>query len=282
MGTLLTTPVLTDKQFEKISSLVYEICGINLHVGKKQLANSRLSKRLRILGMSAFDEYLEYLAGNPQEVIDMLDAISTNLTSFFREPQHFDHLSKVIIPRLVSERGRDAHRRLRIWSAACSSGEEPYTIAIVIKREIEDLDRWDAAVLATDINTRMLETGKRGEYEETRLKTVPPAVRQLYFDCIVPKKPRRYKVKPEIRKLVAFARLNLLEDWPMRGKFDVIFCRNTMIYFDKPTQSRLVNRYYEKLNKGGTLFIGHSESLTGIKHQFKYIKPTVYEKARAE
>ena len=276
--TTLGSPTLTDRQFEKISSLVYEICGINLHVGKKQLAHSRLSKRLRTLEMSTFDEYLEYLADNSQEVVDMLDAISTNLTSFFREPQHFEYLSRVTIARLIAERGRDGHRRLRIWSAGCSSGEEPYTIAIVIKHEIQDIARWDAAILATDINTRMLETAGRGEYDEPRLKSVPGNMRQSYFDCIAPRKPRRYRMKQDVKNLVAFARLNLLEKWPMRGRFDVIFCRNTMIYFDKPTQGKLVNRFYEKLNEGGTLFIGHSESLTGIKHSFKYVEPTVYEK----
>ncbi|MFH1550553.1 MAG: protein-glutamate O-methyltransferase [Planctomycetota bacterium] len=272
---------LTQRQFEKISSLVYDLCGINLHIGKKELVKARLNKRLRQLGISDFDEYLAFLASDTsgRELVDMLDAISTNLTSFFREPAHFEYLSKQILPRLVQERGRDPGRRLRIWSAGCSSGEEPYTIAIVLRNEIENLDRWDAAILATDINTRMLDTARCGEYAEARLKNMPVQVQSRCFECIESKKPRVYRARPEIRRLVSFARLNLLDNWPMRGNFDVIFCRNTMIYFDKPTQGKLVRRFREKLNEGGVLFIGHSESLTGIKHDFDYVQPTVYRRA---
>jgi len=271
---------LTQRQFEKISSLVYDLCGINLHIGKKELVRARLSKRLRQLGLRDFGEYIAYLKNDAsgQEIVDMLDAISTNLTSFFRESDHFEYLSKQILPRLVQKRGKEPGRKLRIWSAGCSSGEEPYTIAIVLSKQIQNLAGWDAAILATDISTRMLDTGRRGEYAEARLKNVPGQMQSGCFECIESKKPRVYCVQPEIRRLVSFARLNLLENWPMQGKFDVIFCRNTMIYFDKQTQAGLVRRFWENLNDGGTMFIGHSESLTGVKHKFKYVQPTVYLK----
>ena len=271
---------LTKREFEEISSLVYDLCGINLHVGKRELVKARLNKRLRELEMESFAEYISFLKNDRsgQEIIDMLDAVSTNLTSFFREAQHFDYMAKEILPRLVKERGRDPGRKLRLWSAGCSSGEEPYSIAMVLDKEIDNLGRWDAAILATDINTRVLETARRGEYPEARFDKMPAQTRQKYFECINNSRPREYRAKPTIRDLVTFARLNLLEKWPMKGGFDIIFCRNTMIYFDKQTQSKIVGRYWEMLGDGGVLFIGHSESLTGVKHKFKYVQPTIYYK----
>jgi len=269
---------LTESQFERISRWVKELCGINLHTGKKELVKARLGKLMRQKGCSGFEEYLDLVEGDASgdELTAMLDALSTNLTYFFREPAHFNHLREVTIPQIVARQGRVG--RLRVWSAGCSSGEEPYSIAITLCEAIPGIELWDAKVLATDLSTRMLSRAREGVYEKRRFKDVSPAILSKYFDGVQARPQRLYRVKSSVRQMVHFARLNLMDPWPMRGPFDVIFCRNVMIYFDKETQGRLVNRYYDLLAPGGTLFIGHSESLTGVKHSFKYIRPTVYAK----
>jgi len=271
----LTTD-LTQAQFIRISGLVKDMCGINLHDGKMELVRARLNKRLRKLGITSFDDYLDYVSheSSGRELVGMLDALTTNLTSFFREASHFDYLANGILAPLASS----ATKRLRIWCAGCSTGEEPYCIAMTMREMIPDLDRWDAKILDTDLSTEVLAKAARGVYSEDKLKTVPPQMRHKYFQPSSVKGEKVFQVSPSIRKLVSFARLNLMESWPMSGPFDVIFCRNVMIYFDKPTQGKLVRRYCEILRPQGTLFIGHSESLTGVKHQFKYVEPTVYEK----
>ena len=270
---------LTDAHFEKISALVKRQCGINLHQGKKQLVKARLNKRLRTLNLHSFGQYLEMLerdrTGN--ELVTMLDSISTNLTSFFRESAHFDFLRQEALPEVLNKTGR---RSLRLWSAGCSSGEEPYTLAITLCEALPNAGSWDIKILATDLSTVVLQRAAQGIYPAERLKTVDGSLVRRYFDPV----QRRdidgpaYQVKPSIRKLVTFARLNLMEKWPMKGPFDIIFCRNVMIYFEKPIQEALVNRYYELLALGGYLFLGHSESLTGTKHPFKYVRPTVYRR----
>jgi len=264
---------LTDRQFEHISGMVKELCGINLHQGKRELVKARLAKRLRQLGYTDFDDYIHHLASDDSggELIQMLDVISTNLTSFFREADHFSCFSDNL--KKLSAKGT---RRLRVWSAGCSSGEEPYTIAMTIRETLGDLSGWDVRILATDISTRVLATARQGVYPQKRFENVPPQIRGRYFDCIQSRPDRIYQAKPEIRQLIHFARLNLMESWPMRGPFDAIFCRNVMIYFDKPTQEKLVRRYAQLLAPGGNLFIGHSESLTGIQHKLRYVQPTVY------
>jgi chemotaxis protein methyltransferase CheR len=274
-------PDITEAQFNEISSLVKGLCGINLHDGKKELVRARLSKRLRALQLSSFREYLVYLrediesAGN--ELTALLDAISTNLTSFFRENAHFQYLSSIVLPELLAERG-PGDRKLRVWSAGCSSGEEPYSIALTLCEQLPAWEQWDLGILATDLSTRVLQIARQGEYEAQRLATVPAGLLNTYFERLPQTTEKRYRVRAEVRRLVHFARLNLMEPWPMRGPFDVIFCRNVMIYFDKPTQGKLVHRFAELLAPGGTLFIGHSESLTGIEHNFRYVQPTIYEK----
>lgn len=268
---------LTDAEFQAISNLVKDFAGINLHEGKRELVKARLNKRLRALGMTNFQQYLDYVQKDPggEEFVVMLDALSTNLTFFFREPEHFKYLSGEVLPGLLKRNA--ASKRIRVWSAGCSSGEEPYSIALLLSEFLADKKGWDARVLATDLSTRVLGVAKRGIYEFRRLKDVPSQCIGRYFEC-VDSRERLYQVKPALRSMVTFGRLNLMGDWPMKGPFDVIFCRNVMIYFDKPTQGALVNRYGNLLAPGGTLFLGHSESLTGIRHGFKYVKPTVYQK----
>jgi chemotaxis protein methyltransferase CheR len=274
----LSSAELTEGQFQAISHLVKDLCGINLHDGKRELVKARLNKRLRQLGMDDFSQYLDYIAtdNGQAELLAMLDALSTNLTSFFREGAHFDLLRETIVPEMV--RRADKGRRMRIWSAGCSTGEEPYSIAIVLKEVLSDLAGWDVRVLATDLSSRVLEIARRGIYGQDRLRQVPGGVIATHFRCVGPREPRAYQVCDQLRRIVTFARLNLMESWPMRGPFDAIFCRNVMIYFDKPTQNRLVERFWELLAPSGVLFIGHSESLAGVRHQFKYVQPTVYRR----
>lgn len=280
LGTIGEVAHLTEGQFNEISHLVKDLCGINLHQGKKELVKARLSKRLKALEFTSFGDYIDYVRQDPtgNELVTMLDALSTNLTQFFREPAHFQYLTEKIIPRLAAP-SPSGGARLRIWSAGCSSGEEPYTIAISLAETIANLARWDVAILATDISTRVLARAAKGVYGANGLAALPPGCLRKYFAAAGAGGDSLYQVNESIRRLVSFGRLNLMEHWPMRGPFDVIFCRNVMIYFDKTVQAQLVNRFHEILAPGGTLCIGHSESLAGVQHRFKYVQPTVYEKA---
>ncbi|NTV53266.1 MAG: protein-glutamate O-methyltransferase CheR [Candidatus Firestonebacteria bacterium] len=274
-------PQLGAEEFAQLGNLVREHAGINLHEGKQELVKARLNKRLRELGLSSYREYLDYLRRDltGDEFVMMLNAISTNVTNFFREDDHFTFLVRQAFP---SWRSRKAGRepRLRLWSAGCSSGEEPYTLAMVLLEQGPDLSRWDAKILATDLSTRVLNRAREGLYEESRLQEVPAALRHKYFrsETPAPGRERLSRVQPEVRRLVHFARLNFLESWPMRGPFDAIFCRNVMIYFEKPLRENLINRFWSLLEPEGYLFIGHSESLAGIAHKFKYVAPTIYQK----
>jgi len=270
---------LTEAQFSKISALAKNLCGLNLHHGKKELVKARLARRLRKLGLRDFREYMAYLADDTTggELTAMLNALTTNLTRFYREAKHFDYLRSTVLPAF--RRANAGARRIRIWSAGCSSGEEAYSIAMCLCEETPDSERWDAKVLATDLATDMLAGAREGVYVPARLKELPPRLLAKYLVPVKTESERRYRVVDPVRRLVSFARLNLVDPWPMKGPFHVIFCRNVMIYFDKPTQGELVDRFWEILSPGGTLFIGHSESLAGVRHGFRYVQPTVYEKA---
>lgn len=273
MDTGLIPIKLEKAQFEKISQLVYRLTGINLHPGKEELVNARLTKRLRALRLKSFDAYMEYLKQvNPEgELIAMTEAMTTNKTSFFREQHHFDYLGQQIIPGLKN-------RKIRVWSAGCSSGEEPYSIAILLNEATQDPTLWDIRILATDLSSRMLACGRKGIYDTSHLQDVPSLLISKYFTCIETKPVRSYQIIEPLRRLVHFAKLNLMEEWPMSGPFDVIFCRNVMIYFDKPTQERLIHRFWKLLKPGGYIFTGHSESLTGSAHKFHYVQPAIYLK----
>lgn len=270
------SPSLTDAQFENISRRVYNLCGINLQTGKEELVRSRLFKRLRALGLQSFDDYIGYVEKESSgiELATMIDVLTTNKTSFFREEHHFDFLRRQIIPKI-----RNASDGFRIWSAGCSSGQEPYTIAMLLRSEIPDIDSLDVRILATDISSIMLQKVKESIYDESALADVPIEFRKRYFTCIGTKPTRAYRVNDNVRAMIRQAKLNLMEKWPMKGPFDIIFCRNVMIYFDKPTQQKLVHRFWELLKPGGYLFVGHSESLSSISTEFKYTEPAVYAKA---
>ena len=273
MSTGFTPLKLEKAQFEKIRELVFQLSGINLTPSKQELVKTRLTKRLRALGLGSFDAYLEYLRRDPpdRELVAMIDVITTNKTSFLREPKHFDYLCRRILPEL-------RNRKVRIWSAGCSSGEEPYSTAILLNEAIQDLALWDIRLLATDLSSRMLEQGRRGIYDADHLRDVPPLLVSKYFTCIETNPVRRYRVLEPLRRQVNFARLNLMGEWPMRGPFDVIFCRNVMIYFDKPSQEKLIDRFWRLLRPEGHLFVGHAESLAGSHHKFRYVQPAIYMK----
>ncbi len=270
---------LKDSEFEKISKLVYEVCGINLHEGKRELVKARLGSRLREGNYKSFSEYCHYVTtGNGKdELIAMIDSISTNLTSFFREESHFVKL-RVIVSSIMEKTGsRGAIPKINIWSAGCSTGEEPYTIAITIK-EAAGARPLDAKIVATDISTKVLRVAEAAIYPEDRVKKINAPVLGKYFQRGTGRSEGYYRIKKDIKDMISFKRFNLMDEFPAESNYDVIFCRNVMIYFDKQTQTRLVNKYYGSLKKDGYFFVGHSESLTSLKHSFKYIEPSVYQK----
>ena len=273
------TAELRESDFQKISRLVYEQCGINLHDGKKELVKARLGKRLREGGFGTFSEYYRHVTTDEgrDELIMMIDSLSTNLTYFFREAGHFDKLRKILPEMAQGKKGNRHDGRMQIWSAGCSSGEEPYSLAMTAREILAGIPV-PVSILATDISTRVLQAAVRGIYPRERLKNVPDSVLRKYFQYGSGKWNGFYQVKKDIRDMVRFMRFNLMDTPPGDFASDIVFCRNVMIYFDKPTQEMLVNRLHQALQKGGYFFVGHSESLTGLTHPFNYIEPSVYRK----
>jgi chemotaxis protein methyltransferase CheR len=264
---------LTDAQFNKVKDLIYRECGIFLKSGKEALVRARLTKRLRALRMGNFGEYIDYLEneGGKLELSSMIDVMTTNKTSFFREIDHFHFLQDSVLPKLRS-------RKIRLWSAGCSSGEEPFTLAMVLSEALTDLELKNVLILATDISTDMVKQTKSAVYSEEKIASLPKSFLNRYFVKIGSNGASSYQLSPTIRKIVRPAKLNLMDSWPMKGPFDVIFCRNVMIYFDAQTQAKLVNRFWDLLGPGGYLFVGHSEGLSSIQHKFGYQQPAVYKK----
>jgi chemotaxis protein methyltransferase CheR len=275
--TTLTRENLSESDFRLISDMVYRHCGIHLHEGKRELVQARLAKRLRTGGFTRLQDYLDHVAadGSGREFTALIDAMSTNLTSFFREIGHFHFLTEHFLPRLLERKRKQKDQRIRLWSAGCSTGEEPYSLAMTML-EAANPQEWDVKILATDISTRVLQTAKAGIYPKDRADSVPQPHRSKYFLSAQVGGERALQVCPAARSLICFRHLNLMENWPFTGPLDFIFCRNVMIYFDKPTQERLVGRFWNCLESGGLLFTGHSESLTGIRHKFSYVQPTIY------
>jgi len=271
---------LEEKDFRRISDMIYKHCGINLHAGKKELVRARLAKRLRLLNIRTFPEYIDHALNDPSgdEFTALVDSLSTNLTSFFRENQHFEYLKQNFLPGIIADKSKAGDRVIRAWSAGCSSGEEPYSIAITLLEAIK-MDRGlGAKILATDISTQILAKAKVGVYDPERVAPVPPELKNRYLVSEKIDKRKVFKAGNALKDIIFFGHLNLMDEWPIKVPLDFIFCRNVMIYFDKPTQERLVNRYWQNLNPGGLLFTGHSESLTGINHKFRYVQPTIYVK----
>jgi chemotaxis protein methyltransferase CheR len=268
----------SEADFRHLAQVAYDYAGIALAASKQNLVYSRLSRRLRALGLSSFQEYRDYLAESDREIESFINSISTNHTKFFREGHHFDHFRTHVATPFVQSAHR-GDRRLRVWSAGCSSGEEPYTIAVVLKREIRDVERQDVRILATDIDTDVLAKAARGEYQMSSIDDVPKTY-QSYFEPVDggDDESTNVAVSEDVRALIAFRRLNLMEAWPFRGLFDAIFCRNVMIYFDAPTRAALVERFTQQLKPGCWLYIGHSESLIGSHPGLELVGRTVYRR----
>ena len=238
----------------------------------------RLVRRLRELRLGSFAEYVALLredAGGP-EFVNLINAVTTNLTSFFREKHHFDVLRERIIPEFVT---RNASKRtLRIWSAGCSTGEEPYSIAMTV---LDCLPAgWDLRILATDIDTKVLATASAGVYGEDRIRSLPDDIKRRGFLRGRGAASDKVRVRPEYQQPISFKQLNLMEAWPMRGQFDFIFCRNVVIYFDKPTQQRLFERFADQLVDGGYVFLGHSETMHNLTTRFRLLGQTLYQKQK--
>jgi chemotaxis protein methyltransferase CheR len=271
----------SEADFRSLAQLAYDRAGIALSDSKRNLIYTRLSRRLRSLGFATFRQYRDYLAGadGEQEMERFINSISTNHTKFFRESHHFDHFrTHVAAPFAQASRGATG-RRLRIWSAGCSSGEEPHTIAVVLKREIPDVERHDVRILATDIDTDVLAKAARGEYQASALEDVPATYRSFFPLTEGSNGPNgKVLIDADVQALIRFRRLNLMEQWPFRGPFDAIFCRNVMIYFDNATKTNLVDRYCKMLKPGGWLYLGHSETLIGAHQGLRLVGRTVYRR----
>jgi chemotaxis protein methyltransferase CheR len=267
----------TNDHFARIRTLVSRHTGISLSDAKRELAYSRLSRRLRHLGIDSFDEYCSLLeAGSADEVPQFVNAITTNLTSFFRETHHFQCLADKILPDLMERNAKT--RKIRIWSAGCSTGEEPYSIAIVVREYFRNIRDWDIKILATDIDSDVLETAKMGIYSEERLGNLSSERLRKWFQRGVGSNAGKVRVSPELQQMISFRQLNLMEPWPMRGLFGIIFCRNVVIYFNKESQRSLFDRFANSLDWNGYLFVGHSESLFDISSRFNPIGNTIYTK----
>jgi chemotaxis protein methyltransferase CheR len=266
---------MSDADFKEISEIAYKYTGIVLGPHKKDMVYGRLARRLRDVRLRSVSEYLNLIRDERNaEVSRFINAITTNLTSFFRENHHFEFLADKVCNELRATNA--SSKRIRIWSAGCSTGEEPYSIAMTMRDNFQ-LSGWDCKILATDLDSKVLEKGSQGVYGVERIETLPADVKKRWFmydrnhtDIV--------KVKPELQELIRFKRLNLLERWPMKGPFDVIFCRNVVIYFNEETQAVLFNRYADMLKDGGYLIIGHSESLNRVCTRFKSIGKTIYQK----
>lgn len=269
----------TDRDFKYISQVVGERVGIDLPETKRELIYGRLAKRLRKLGIKRFKEYCERIEqGDEEEFTNLINAITTNVTSFFRENHHFEYLRNTLLPELVANQKHTKQPRLRIWSAGCSSGKEPYSIAMVLSEAIPDIHRWDVKVLATDLDSNILDVARSGIYSIEFLDQIPLESQKKWLKIGHGSNNGEFKVRDEIMQLVSFKQLNLLSEWPMRGLFDIIFCRNVTIYFDKANRTKVVSRFAEKLVDDGHLFVGHSESLFDQTHKFQSLGRTVHKK----
>ena len=281
---ILSDRILSDSDFSRLSNFIHDTCGIKMPPIKKTMLEGRLYKRMRKLGMKSISEYCEYLfspQGVEHELVHMIDVITTNKTDFFREPKHFDYLVQEALPELISGKRAGIRKQIKIWSAGCSTGEEPYSIAMLLSEYAEKNPeiKLDYSILATDISTSVLQKGKLAIYDEEKIEDIPDDLKKK---CLLQSRKREkclIRIAPELRESVRFQKLNIIDnDFRMNEQMDIIFCRNVFIYFDKTTQEIVLNRFHQQLNPGGYLFLGHSETLHGFNVNFIQIEPTIYRK----
>jgi len=278
---------ISEKEFLKFQDLIYKEAGIWLSTVKTALLVGRLSKRLRQLELKSFGEYYNIVVEDADERTKMLDAISTNETHFFREPAHFDLLQTKVFPRFEQEEAAGLRsRKLRVWSAGCSTGQEPYSLAMVLLERFPAAAGWEIEIIATDLSTRVLDIAKNGVWDFGKASEIPDKYLEAYMLRGFGEQKGRIKAAPEIRSLIHFQRLNLNEErYPVQGAFDLIFCRNVLIYFDMPTRERIVRGLLRHLSPEGYFFVGHAESLHSMTDVIRSVIPTVYvttEKAKRE
>jgi len=272
-----STVTMSNKDFTRLREFIYTECGINIVDSKKTMLEARLQKRLRKLNLRSFSLYCDYLfstEGIQEELTDMIDHVTTNKTDFFREPAHFDYLSRTALPDLARIR-----KNILIWSAGCSSGEEPYTLAMVLSEFANNKRGFNFQILATDISTRVLDKAKLAIYDEERINPVSPDMRRRYLLRNKDRTKKLYRIVPTLREQVEFRRLNFMDnDFGFREKMDIIFCRNVIIYFDKQTQEKLLTKFCKNLSRDGYLFMGHSETLFGMNVPLIQVAPTIYRR----
>ena len=273
--------VLSDKIFNRFSSFIYDEVGIKLPLAKKTMLEARLNKRLKAHAFGSFEEYADYVfsaEGRSEELVNLIDVVTTNKTDFFREPSHFEYLVKSAIPSLIDAYDVGFRKPFNIWSAGCSTGEEPYTMSMVLSEFAAAQPGFKSSILATDISTVVLNKAKNAIYAEERVDTIPLQLKKKYLLKSKDKNKPLVRMSPALRSMIQFKRLNFMEDFGMHEHMDVIFCRNVIIYFDKVTQERLLNRFCKQLVKGGYLFLGHSETLSGLNVPLTLVASTVYRK----
>jgi chemotaxis protein methyltransferase CheR len=270
---------LGDKDFHRLSTFIISNYGIKLPPSKKTLVQCRLQKRLKAYNMISFGDYIDFLfssAGREEELSNMINEISTNKTDFFREPIHFDFLSQTGLKEYLSKTGK---RRISVWSAGCSSGEEPYTIAVILKEYARLEHNIDFTITATDISTKVLQEGTQGIYHEKKISEIPYSIKKEYFQKGKNSFKQQVRVNSDLRKTVDFQHFNLLSsDYSLFGMFDIIFCRNVLIYFERAIQYRIINKLCNQLNSGGYLFLGHSDTTMGFTLPLKTVQPSIFKK----
>lgn len=275
---------LSEKEFAKLSKFIYDQCGIKMPLVKKTMLETRLRRRLRETNINSFGEYCEFLfskKGISEELIHMIDVITTNKTDFFREPVQFEYLTQNVLPSLISEFNTGLDKTLKVWSAGCSTGEEPYTLAIVLSEFAQSIPRFGFSINASDIATDVLEKAILGIYDAERIAQLPLILKQKYFLKSKDPNKRQVRVIPQLRKVINFQRVNLMDgDFGLREKQDIIFCRNVIIYFDKQTQEKLIKKLCAQLRYGGFLFLGHSETIFQMNVPMVQVAPSTYKKVK--
>jgi chemotaxis protein methyltransferase CheR len=273
---------MSPKEFERLSEFIVGHCGIKMPPVKKVMLESRLQKRLRTLGMSSFKDYCDYVLGSEEgcgELVHMIDAVTTNKTDFFREPVHFQFLADSALPEFMSQGAGGFRKKFTVWSAGCSSGEEPYTLAIVLNEFASQNPDFQYSILATDISTRILDKARLGIYDEHLVKALPLPLKQKYFLRSKNRDKGQVRVVPDLRSRVSYQHLNLMDEQIVLAEpMEAIFCRNVMIYFERATQYRLLKRLCRHLTMGGYLFLGHSETVHGFDLPLVRISSTIYRK----